>query len=970
VAVSVGTLMAFLDGDASGLRNELKAVRKDAKALSNDLEEMGFQGVGVAAGAFATALGAAGIAAVKLAADLTETTSAMGVAFGSDTAVANVEAWVKDTAAAMGRGEKMLRENVTNMQLMLGPLMGSAKDAEPVSKALTKLAVDVGSLLNVSDADALHAFRSAMAGEAEPVKRFGVTMTEAAMDAWLLSKGVKGSMASLSEQAKASARAAFLMDKLRHAQGDAAATGDSLANQTKTLEGAVVDLATRFGQVLLPAANAVVTALNGMVGWVRGLSDTTLRVVTGVLAFAGVLAAATAGAVAWVAVAPAVTGGLALIGGAFTWASAMALPLIIVLLKIIAVVALVALAIGILRQGWENDSLYMRTAVTWVWEKLQQFAKWLPGAMSAAFDWVVEGIESMRSTFWNFVAGALAGVGQIIGALQKVGLFSDFNVQAYLEEVGKFQEQKSADRITPKGTRDSLSKGWEAVSAGIAKGWDATANKVAGIADTVVGGTKDVGSFIGHSIKDGFSSVAEGLQALLGFAMPGAEGTGGAGGQREAAQADADALVAQLLEKVAGGKSGKAKEKEEKEAAKAAKKLAEAFAKADKEAAKAVDAVFKANPLITAEQSQAIEDSMAQTRPFAVRAKEAFENAGKVIAGTLMHGAGLLSDVLTAAVEGFTKGGWIGALVGAGLALLMASEGFQGFVNILNSILQSISNMLGRLFDALNPLLGAVSMVVDGALSALAPIFNVLGSVLEPLVAPLAMVGSILNALSPLFTMLAAYLGYLMLPVKMLEPALRIAFEALKLVARGIGWVFLQISYVWNALLGGIASLMRGLGNLEIFGWKPFGFLLDWASDLEANMVDTEAVANGLETLKNTTWDTANAQANAAAETRRMGDAARDAASSLTNVPNWWKVEGARYDATAAGAPPMPALGGDVGTVRQPQLGGAGATVIEGDTTVHITVEGAGDPAEVADLVMERMERLRARRTGSRYADP
>ena len=61
------------------------------------------------------------------------------------------------------------------------PLGFARNEASDLSVQLTKLAVDVASFNNASDTETMRAFQSAIVGNHETVRRFGIVITEATL---------------------------------------------------------------------------------------------------------------------------------------------------------------------------------------------------------------------------------------------------------------------------------------------------------------------------------------------------------------------------------------------------------------------------------------------------------------------------------------------------------------------------------------------------------------------------------------------------------------------------------------------------------------------------------------------------------------------------------------------------------------------------------------------------------------------
>lgn len=235
----------------------------------------------------------AGIVAysIKAAASAAEVENAFNVAFGASSAGARK--FSEDLAKLTGRDPVELREGMSRLQLVItGTGIEAGKSAKMV-EALTSRAVDVGSLFNVKDADALQAMISGITGEAEPLKRFGVILNDTALGAELLRLGFKGTAQEATEEQKAVARLNIILAKTAVAQGDAANTADGAANKTKAMTAEFNKAARELGEQLLPAfvkvAGSATDALKVFNSWPAGMQVASLAIL-GFIAAGGPIA--------------------------------------------------------------------------------------------------------------------------------------------------------------------------------------------------------------------------------------------------------------------------------------------------------------------------------------------------------------------------------------------------------------------------------------------------------------------------------------------------------------------------------------------------------------------------------------------------------------------------------------------------------------------------------------------------------
>lgn len=224
------------------------------------------------AGAALGILGFAGGAkfAIKAASDLSEEINKTKVVFrGSE---AGVLAWSKTASNSFGQSRQQALEAAGVFGNMLVP-MGFARDrAAQMSKRMVMLASDMASFNNASPSDTLDAIRAGLAGESEPLRRFGVFLNDARLKQQALSMGLYTGKGNLDANAKAAATYALILKDTKDAQGDFARTSGGLANMQRTLKAQFTDLAAELGGLLLPE---VQKGTAGLLSFVKGIRTNT-----------------------------------------------------------------------------------------------------------------------------------------------------------------------------------------------------------------------------------------------------------------------------------------------------------------------------------------------------------------------------------------------------------------------------------------------------------------------------------------------------------------------------------------------------------------------------------------------------------------------------------------------------------------------------------------------------------------------
>jgi hypothetical protein len=256
---TIGTIAVKLKAQTAEFVKGVKSATEELESFADETTELG-----VAAGIAFAGMTAGLVKAIDVAADFGEGLNVISSSFGQEATPAVLE-WAKATGDAMGRSQKQMADFGGQLQAMLAPMTGNRDAAADMSKSLAQLSVDLGSFFNAADDEALLALKSALSGSSEPMRRFGVVMTEASLQQFAFNQGVKGSIRELSEAQKVALRYSFIMDKTRQAQGDAAKTSESFANQMKRLRANAENLAMMLGEFLLPFATKLVTVVNRLI---------------------------------------------------------------------------------------------------------------------------------------------------------------------------------------------------------------------------------------------------------------------------------------------------------------------------------------------------------------------------------------------------------------------------------------------------------------------------------------------------------------------------------------------------------------------------------------------------------------------------------------------------------------------------------------------------------------------------------
>lgn len=149
----------------------------------------------------------------------------------------------------------------------------AAKDGKNMSLQLTALAGDMASFYNVEQDVAQTALNSIFTGETESLKKFGIVLTEANLNAFALSRGITKSYNAMSQAEKVALRYQYVLKATANAQGDFVRTSSSWANQVRILKEQWSQLIGILGKGLIAALTPIVKALNKLLSYLIAIGN-------------------------------------------------------------------------------------------------------------------------------------------------------------------------------------------------------------------------------------------------------------------------------------------------------------------------------------------------------------------------------------------------------------------------------------------------------------------------------------------------------------------------------------------------------------------------------------------------------------------------------------------------------------------------------------------------------------------------
>lgn len=212
------------------------------------------------------------------AVDTGESLSKVQVVFGES--AKDIEKWSKGTATSIGTSQNEALKAAGAYGNLFRAFGVGEKSATTMSKKLVETAADLASFNNTSVDDALLALQSGLSGETEPLKKFGIALSDTRLKTEAVRLGlIKNTKEALTPGAKSQAAYALIMKDSSLAQGDFGRTSDQNANSQRILIAKIKDMASTLGQTLIPIVKTIIDFVSGLIGKFSGLSDGTKKII-------------------------------------------------------------------------------------------------------------------------------------------------------------------------------------------------------------------------------------------------------------------------------------------------------------------------------------------------------------------------------------------------------------------------------------------------------------------------------------------------------------------------------------------------------------------------------------------------------------------------------------------------------------------------------------------------------------------
>lgn len=210
--------------------------------------------------------------AIDISSSLTEVENVVRTTFGNYEKL--IQDFSKTSIQDFGMSELTAKQVASRFQAM-GTAMGfSQGKMADMSLQLTKLTADMASFYDMEQSDVARNLQAVFTGETEPLRKYGLDLTQATLKEWAMKQGLDADISSMTQAEKTMLRYQYVMANTAAAQGDFARTSDTWANQVRILKQSFEQLASIIGGALINAFKPFVRTLNAVMQKVIAFATT------------------------------------------------------------------------------------------------------------------------------------------------------------------------------------------------------------------------------------------------------------------------------------------------------------------------------------------------------------------------------------------------------------------------------------------------------------------------------------------------------------------------------------------------------------------------------------------------------------------------------------------------------------------------------------------------------------------------
>lgn len=230
----------------------IKQAQRELAAVGRSIST----GLNIAVGAGLAAATAGLTSAIKASSDYLAQITGVQQVFGE--ASKSVEAFAKTAATTAGLSATEALTSAKTFGLFANAAGLGGQAAANFATNLVQLAGDLGSFNEIPTAQVLADISSGLQGQAEPLRKYGVFLTDLKLKEEAKNMAIYNGTGALNDQQKMLASYSLIMKSTTVQQGDFAKYSTDLGNSTKTVTAQLADLSVEIGNAVRPALQEII----------------------------------------------------------------------------------------------------------------------------------------------------------------------------------------------------------------------------------------------------------------------------------------------------------------------------------------------------------------------------------------------------------------------------------------------------------------------------------------------------------------------------------------------------------------------------------------------------------------------------------------------------------------------------------------------------------------------------------------
>ena len=218
---------------------------------------------------------AAGAAAFKMGGDYEQALGKMSQVFKTNED--DIKKWADGALNNFGLSKLSATSMVADFGAMFDTFGFKLEETTEMSKGMVERVRDLGAFFNTTSAETSEALNAIFTGNVQPLKRFGVVLTQTALQEYAHAQGIHKKVSEMTEAEKVQLRYNYVMEKTKAAVGQYAREHDSASTQLENFREIVKEIGVTFGEVIIPVFSPILNGINNTLKMVAGLDQGTRK---------------------------------------------------------------------------------------------------------------------------------------------------------------------------------------------------------------------------------------------------------------------------------------------------------------------------------------------------------------------------------------------------------------------------------------------------------------------------------------------------------------------------------------------------------------------------------------------------------------------------------------------------------------------------------------------------------------------